>query len=106
METSQGPEIEDLVRQLEQSVHPSNRIVERFLLGRVLAGHETGIASAEDIKVFMNRRSIVPAVDGYKNKVHWANGQIATAITNGLENFEIVEVEGFRKGVNFRWWMK
>jgi hypothetical protein len=94
----------DLARELEFSVDPSNRIVERFLVHRSQEkGLTCGQSSAQDIVVYMNRNKIAPP-NGCRSLVKWVNYQLKFAILNGVETFEIREIEGTRLGINFVWW--
>jgi len=102
---SNNTTISDLSKALEFSVDPSNRIVERFLLFRVEdKGLDCGQSSAQDILVFMNRNKIVPP-NGCRSLLKWINFQLKSAIQNEPHSFTLQEVEGFRLGINFVWWL-
>lgn len=94
----------DLAKELEYSVDPSNRIVERFLLSRVQErGLTCGQAAAEDIRVFMRKNDIVPP-NGCVSLLKWINYRLKDAIQNTPPSFTLTEVEGLRLGINFVWW--
>lgn len=104
MNMSNSLTITDLSKELEYSVDPSNRIVERFLLFRVQnKGLTCGQSAAEDIRVFMRKNEIVPP-NGCISLLKWINFRLKDAIQNPPPSFTLKEVEGLRLGINFVWW--
>lgn len=97
--------IRDLSKELELSVNRSNRILERYLVYRMkVKGITCGKSSAQDIVFWMNKEKIVPP-NGCKSLIKWLNYQLYSAISNGVHDFTIKEIEGARLGINFVWWL-
>ena len=97
--------IRDLSKELEYSVDRSNRILERYLVHRMkVKGIDCGKSSAQDIVFWMNKEKIVPP-NGCRSLIKWLNYQLYSAISNGVPDFIIKEIEGARLGINFVWWL-